>query len=289
MTGDPPHRSERNPTHARNSDRAPARPEVVVVGSAETIDKLADRLVDCGCAIAREPIIQLRANTDGALESAVDRLRAGAVDWLVFLSRPAATFLTERLVAAGTTAPAVVARPSTAPTRVAVVGAGTAEVARALNWPVDLVAPDSTAAGLVRALATHPGINGASVLLPRSAVADDAVLDPLRAAGANVTVVAAYDNHAAAIDADAWRERVNLVEDLIIVFLSSSSVDALHQRLSEPDPPILIDRTRMIAIGPSTAATIESHDWPVTAIAEPHTIDGVVEAVARMLGNTGSP
>jgi uroporphyrinogen-III synthase len=58
------------------------------------------------------------------------------------------------------------------------------------------------------------------------------------------------------------------VEADLALLMSASSVRALQTRLP------------VIAMGPQTAAEAEAHGFEVVAVASPHTIDGLVDAVA---------
>ena len=66
-----------------------------------------------------------------------------------------------------------------------------------------------------------------------------------------------------------------------ISFTSSSTVDnfcdALGSALPEPRPPV-------VSIGPVTTRTASARGLRVDAEADPHTIDGLVEALVRLLG-----
>src|SRR5690606_17770329 len=112
-----------------------------------------------------------------------------------------------------------------------------------------LVAPEYVAESLVEALLERAGGTLGRVLLARAKVARDVVPERLRAAGAQVDVVAAYETHSVS-GADAER-LAHLVEtDVDVVLLTSSSmvsslVDALGARAVE-----LLNERTIACIGP---------------------------------------
>jgi uroporphyrinogen-III synthase len=113
------------------------------------------------------------------------------------------------------------------------------------------------------------------VLLAQAADARPVVAVGLRAAGWDVEEVEAYrtvparpsrDLLAAARGADA------------ITFTASSTVRA-YLDAAGPDavPPVVV------CIGPVTAATARDAGLPVTAVADPHTVDGLLAALVDAL------
>ena len=60
------------------------------------------------------------------------------------------------------------------------------------------------------------------------------------------------------------------VDAELAVLTSASNVRALRSRLP------------VVAIGPQTAAEAQAHGFDVVAVANPHTLDGLVEAVASL-------
>ncbi len=153
---------------------------------------------------------------------------------------------------------------------VAAVGPGTAAALVGLGWRVAMIADRSIAEGLLESFASmSPG----RILLPQAADARTVLADGLRTMGWDVTAVVAYRSVpvkpsaadvAAATGAHA------------IVFTSSSTVSAWVST-GAPVPSIVV------SIGPATSETARLAGITVTTEAAPHTLDGVMSALASAL------
>jgi uroporphyrinogen-III synthase len=157
---------------------------------------------------------------------------------------------------------------------IAAVGPGTAAGLRAWRLVADLVPDRSVAEGLLEAFPDPPR-PGARVLLPRAAEGRDVLAEGLRAAGWDVDAVEAYrtvplpisgPDREAAQGADA------------ICFTSGSTVRGFVAAAGADSVP-----SRVVCIGPTTAAAAVAADLQVAAVAEPHTIDGLIDALVQVL------
>jgi len=160
------------------------------------------------------------------------------------------------------------------PRWIAAVGPATARAAERAGLRVDRVPPRALGRSLALALGD---LQGQRVFYPHADLAPPDLADALREAGATVDAVIAYRNRepqgAAAALASA------LPVDWILL-LSGSAARRLAAHLPGPLPA----PTRVVAIGPSTAAEAERVGLPVHAIADPHTVDGLLAAVAALRG-----
>ena len=135
----------------------------------------------------------------------------------------------------------------------------------------DLVPDQYIAEAVAEAFPDGPG----RVLLPRAAVARDALPDQLRAKGWDVEVVEAYRTHAAQPDAAAL---VAASKADAITFTSSSTVtNFLSVAGLDAVPPVVV------CIGPVTAQTARTAGIDVDVVADEHTIDGLVRALVGAL------
>jgi len=126
---------------------------------------------------------------------------------------------------------------------------------------------------------------GEKVLIPRSAQARDVLPDTLQSAGYEVDAVDVYDN-VPAEEHTSWI--VDMLESgdiSIITFASSSSVryfvEAL-QRYGVTEPEQLINRYKVVCIGPITEATAREHRLAVSATAREATIASMLETLTEM-------
>ena len=248
-------------------EAVPDRPldgvRVVVTRAREQAGVLADALTDRGATAVCVPVIEIVAPVDGgaALRDCLARLCQG--DWLVITSPNGATKVSEALESV----------PLNPGVSVAVIGPGTAGRAQDLGIRVDLIPDTSIAEGLLEAMPL-PSRADATVLLARAAQARRLLPEELRKRGWTVHDVAAYRTVGIpASDADMSACR----QSDVVAFTSSSTVSHLHRGVGAENLPGMI-----ACIGPATAATARSLGLTVDVEAEPHTIDGLVDAIVNL-------
>ncbi|MGH9152144.1 MAG: uroporphyrinogen-III C-methyltransferase, partial [Acidimicrobiales bacterium] len=154
---------------------------VVVTRARHQAPELARRLEAAGARVLVVPTIAVAGPADGGagLERAASRLRT--YSWVAFTSTNAV----------GRFFPLLRDARAFGPARVAAIGQGTAEALARHGVVADLVPARSVAEGLVEVFPDPPD-GGGTVLLPRAAVAREALPDGLRARGWDVEVVEAY-------------------------------------------------------------------------------------------------
>jgi uroporphyrinogen III methyltransferase/synthase len=252
---------------------------IVVTRAREQASELVARLTALGAATVEVPAIAVAEPADGgaALAAAVDRLAAGAYDWLVLTSPNGARRLLAALRAAGRDARAL------GSTRLAAIGSGTADVLAAANLVADLVPPRFVAESL---LASFPGtgegdVATGRVLLARAAVARDVLPEGLAERGWKVDVVEAYRTGPAPLDE---RAATALADAEIVTFTSSSTVtNFVATAGAGAVPPVVA------AIGPVTAATARDHGLSVDIEAGVHSLDGLVDALCAWAASHPPP
>jgi uroporphyrinogen III methyltransferase/synthase len=240
---------------------------VVVTRAREQVSELTARLETLGAAVVELPAI--------AIEPAEFRLPdLRGLAWLVFTSANGVdAFFDRGLAAAGLDARALGA------IRVAVIGPGTERALAARGVHADLVPSRFVAESLLAAFPDPPAV-GARVVIARAEQARDVLPDGLRARGYDVDVVGVYRTRPAEAD-PAVVERVRNGAVDAITFTSSSTVVNLCDVLGTvPDPQPLV-----VSIGPVTSEAVRDRGLRVDAEADPHTIDGVVDALVTALAS----
>lgn len=201
------------------------------------------------------------APLDGALQDIVD----GEYEWMILTSPAGVEAIDTRLVELGIAPPL--------PVKVATIGTSTAEVLeRDLHMTPDLVPTRFTSETLGREFPPGRG----RVLLPRVDIAPPGLEEDLEAKGWTPVRVTAYrTRHPDDLPADA---RAALDEGRVdaVVFTSSSTAEGFAQAAG------VDHHLKVVAIGPVTARTAEDLGFVVDAVAETHTIEGVVEACMRL-------
>jgi uroporphyrinogen-III synthase len=236
-------------------DRPLSGRRIVVTRPAER-GMLATMLRMQGADVVELPLIGIADPDDGgeALTAALADL--GAYNWLVVTSPAGGARVAAALAGARPGAPLVAA-----------VGVATGE---SLGREPDLVPGRQIAEALVDAFPHGHG----RVLLARAAEARSVVPIGLRAKGWQVDDIVAYRTvtiehgpmPAAAASADA------------VVFASGSQVRAWAHNFGTTTPP------ESIAIGPVTAGVAAEVGVAITAVAQHHSLTGLVEAVVARCG-----
>jgi uroporphyrinogen-III synthase len=155
------------------------------------------------------------------------------------------------------------------------VGPGTADALAAAGLACDLVPRRAVAEGLLAEFPAPSGA-GAAVLVAQAAAARPVLVDGLRAAGWDVTVVATYETRPRPAD-PARRPELRAAD--AVVFAAGSAVRAVVDAYGRDDLPGVV-----VCMGPITADAAEAAGLAVTSVADPHTLEGLVAATARALG-----
>jgi uroporphyrinogen III methyltransferase / synthase len=235
---------------------------VVVTRTREQASELSAGLAALGATPIEMATIAVAEAGDGgaALREAVARL--SSYDWVVLTSANSV----ERLFGALTDARAL------AGVRVAAIGAGTAAALSAHGVAADLVPQGYVGEALVEAF--RPLGGGGRVLLPRAAVARDVVPDGLREIGFEVDVVEAYRTVRPELS-PALLASVAAAD--AVTFTASSTVTGFLELAGLARiPPVVA------CIGPITAATARQAGVKVDAVAEEHSIAGLLAALVSL-------
>ncbi len=227
---------------------------IVVTRAREQASELRERLERLGAEVVEVPAGTIVDEPDVDLAAGVP-----GADWIVFSSSNAVRAVTAQLHDArafGTS-------------RVAVIGPGTAAVLAAFGVVADLVPPRNVAEGLVDVFPVGSG----RIFLPQAAGARPVLADGLRAKGWDVEVVTAYRTVPLPLDD---RARALAATADAITFTSSSTVTNFVAAAGNSSVPAVV-----ISIGPATSTTARELGLTVSVEADPHTLDGLVDAVLR--------
>jgi len=241
---------------------------VIVTRARAQASELAERLRRLGAEAIEVPVIRIEAKPDGPeLSSAIDRLAAGAYDFVCLTSPNGAELLLEALARRGLDA------RSLAGTTLAAIGPGTADALAKFGLQADAVPERSIAEALADELRKR-GVDGKRVLLARASEARAVLPEALTEAGAEVDVVALYDTVPQALDEELLAE---IRKADYITFTSSSTVRCFLEALGRSGrvPP----SARVVSIGPITSQTAREGGIEVHAEAKRHDIDGLVQAL----------
>jgi uroporphyrinogen III methyltransferase/synthase len=239
---------------------------IIVTRAREQASGLVERLAALGAATVELPVIEIGEPADGGHALREAAARVGAYDWVTFTSANAVGRLFAALGDVGRDTRAL------ADSKVAAIGPGTAEALAAAGVRADLVPERFVAESLLEAFPAGPG----RVLLPRAAVARDALPAGLAERGWAVDVVEAYRTVVGQPPPEALAAAATASA---VTFTSSSTVtNYLAVAGDLPVPPVVA------CIGPITADTARAAGLTVDVVAAEHTIDGLVGALVEVFG-----
>jgi uroporphyrinogen-III synthase/uroporphyrinogen III methyltransferase/synthase len=246
---------------------------VLVTRAAHQAGKLSEGLRALGAEPVEVPVLEIRPPASfEPLDRALRELNG--YDWLILTSANTVRALIERAAELGFS----FAPPATL--KVAAVGEATAVSAHKAGLAVSLVPEAYVAESLVESLAGQ--VAGKRILLARAAIARDVIPDALRAAGARVDVVDAYENIMPA-DAPAQLRAVLASGIDAATFTSSSSVTHLAEAARAAGIPFPFADVAAISIGPITSKTLRDFGWEPATEANPSDIQGLIAAVRASL------
>jgi uroporphyrinogen III methyltransferase/synthase len=229
-------------------------------------EELAEALEARGARVVRLPTIEIGPPSDpGPLEAAARG--ESDYDWMIFTSANGVLALKEASVRVDSNIGRAVGEA-----RVCCVGPATAQAAEAAGLSVSLIPEIHVAEGVVDVLAASADIRGLRMLLPVAAGARDVLPRGLRALGAVVVDVAAYETMPVE---EADEGMLALLQDGVdlVTFTSPSSVRGFSRLVD--GPPV----APAAVIGPVTASAARDHGYDVTVQAGDFTVMGLVEAV----------
>jgi uroporphyrinogen III methyltransferase/synthase len=163
--------------------------------------------------------------------------------------------------------------------RLYAIGPKTEQAVNKLGIRVDVVPEDFVAESLIESLGKE-NIKGKKFLLPRAAVAREALPDQLRAQGAGIDVAPAYQTVRPQTDPKELVRRIQEGSIDAVTFTSSSTVTHFMELIGTKLKPQL-EKIAVACIGPVTAKTAEQAGLKVDIRAEEYTVDGLIAALEK--------
>jgi uroporphyrinogen-III synthase len=250
---------------------------IVVTRAREQAGDLVRALQEHGAEAVIAPVIRIQPLDNlGPLRAALTGL--SAYRWVVFTSQNAVQIVFDRLVAWGLT-PRVFSS-----TAVAAIGTATADALTLRGVVPALVPSEFVAEALAEALIQHSrgSLVGARVLIPSAEEAREALAEGLRRHGAEVETIAVYRTVPMQTDLSRLATDITIGRIDAVTFTSSSTVRSFVDLVGRP--AATSGRFVAATIGPVTAGTARELGLQNIIEAEPHTVPGLVESLARRFG-----
>ncbi len=237
-------------------------------GNAEFADKIRSR---GGNPIEFATIkIKPLTNTNRFLRAIV---KLAEFDWIIFTSSNGVEIVFNFLRVLGKDARFL------GSAKVAAIGSETAATLSEFGIKADFVPTIFTSKELGKQLAAFWKLHGKKVLLLRSQIASDELIDWLSRAGAEIENVPVYRISTVKGKCDWLIEKIKAGFIDWLIFASSSSVRAFFEQI--PADVVKSSCARVASIGPVTSEQLKSLDVRVDVEASEHTIDGLLDAIEQ--------
>ena len=242
-------------------------------GKRIVITRPADQVIDFASELALEgatplvmPVIQTAVVADlGPVRATV--AQSARFDWILFTSVNAVRYFFDLLPVEQAVYKAILGG-----THVAAVGTATAACLEAMGVQVHVTPEKFTGVALAAAI---PGLLGARVLLPRSALGSAELPWRLAESGAEVTDLPIYTTVNAPLSAADLAQLAEGVD--AVTFTSGSTVRGLVEAVqATPRAMAALTRACIACIGPSTASAVKELGLDVAVVAREHTVSGLI-------------
>ncbi len=227
----------------------------------------------------------------GALERAV--LELSSYDWLVATSARAVRALVLAIRRAGVSVPEARA----CGLKICAVGPRTGEALARSGLAPDVLPARFHAEGVVRSILSQSEGKCLRVLFPRAEEGREVIPRRLRGAGAEVQVVAAYRTVPVPGAGASLAALVSEGGVDALTFTASSAARLFVQAwaahrverpgVERPDRLGIPEGVGVLALGPSTAATLRARGVTVDRVANPYTFEGLLGALADWAAVSG--
>lgn len=244
----------------------------ILVGRARhQASSLSAGLRSLGATVVEIPFIEIRKpRSFQPLDNALNNLQT--YDWLILTSANGVEAMWDRCRKLRLT------RRHFQHLQIAAIGPATKRALAKHGLTVKMVPEEYVAESVVKGL--RDKVNGKRVLLVRAKVARDVIPEELRAAGAEVDVVEAYET----VVPKKSRERLRVLmkhstrRPHLVTFTSSSTARNFAELVGKARARSL-KNVQFASIGPVTSATLRELEMPVAIEAREFTMGGLIRAI----------
>jgi uroporphyrinogen-III synthase len=256
----------------RPNEKHPLAGTRILVGRARhQAGSLSSGLRSLGASVVEIPFIEIRRpQSFQPLDDALKSIHS--YDWLILTSANGVEAMWQRL------GKLRIPRTKLKLLQIAAIGPATKNAIVKHGLKVQMVPEEYVAESVVKGLRDKVG--GKRVLLVRAKVARDVIPEELRAAGALVDVIEAYET----VVPEKSRQRLrSLLQNRarrphVVTFTSSSTARNFSELLGNSRARKLTD-VQFASIGPVTSATLRDLDLPVAIEAKEFTMAGLIRAI----------
>lgn len=240
---------------------------IIVTRAESSAGALSEQLEELGAQVDEFPVIRFVPPPDtDALDSGISEL--DSFDWVLFTSANGVEWFLKRVFDTGRDVRAL------GNAKLGAIGPKTAAALEDLKLRVDYVPSEYVAEAVVREFPEDPA--GKRILIPRVLEAREELPEGLRARGAEVSVVAAYETVVDESSAEPLGKRLAEEPVDIITFTSASTVHNFFSLIGDTELPAGVVAA---CIGPITAEAAKVHGLSNIVTASEYTIEGLVDSL----------
>ncbi len=248
---------------------------ILITRPARASKQLSRTLESMGATTIEMPTIEIAEPTSyERVDQAIGNLKQ--YDWVIFTSVHGVRYFVDRMSNLSVSLEALRS------VKVAAIGSTTRAALRLAGREPDFTPREY----LSERLALEIGdVRGKKFLLPRSDMASERLPQLLRERGGLVDEVSMYrtivpPKLSSKTLSDILQNGVDLV-----LFTSPSTVRNFVQNMNHDDLAFYLKKLKVACIGPITREAAETSGMEVRAMANTHTVDGLVEAIVNEIGN----
>ncbi len=243
------------------------RPKTVILTrSREGNEELSSRVREIGLSPVAVDSLAFSPPADWSkVDSALRRL--ATFDWLLLTSATGVRFFLARAAHVG------LRMPWEGKPAIAAVGPKTSSALAAAGLQVNFVPSSFRTLALGDEITTEDGLRA---LVLRAEIADEELLEKLRARGFDVETVTLYSTATPRVE-----DSKDFGDASFIVFASPSAVRGFCSRISPGELPRL-RKSKAVCIGPVTEAAAKDNGFTDTITPQVFTLDAVIEELARL-------
>jgi len=240
---------------------------IIVTRAESSAGVLTEMLEELGAQVDEFPVIKFIAPTDIApLDEAISKL--AEFDWVIFTSANGVEWFVNRLTETGKDIRVL------GSAKLGAIGPKTAAALAELRLRVDYVPSEYIAEAVVREFPED--VAGKKILIPRAQEAREELPQGLRARGADVRVVSAYETVTDTLCAEELAQRLREEALDAVTFTSASTVRNFMSLMSGTR---IAENVIAACIGPITADAARASGFTNIIMASEYTIEGLVEAL----------
>lgn len=275
--------------------------EVIVTRPKHSAKGMVSSLTTLGAMVIEAPLIEIVPPPQPkALKKRLLHLVNSAeldVDWLLLTSVNAARITLDTLGEISLTeGNRILQNLINRGLKIACVGEKTSHYLTQRSIEVAVTPKHYVAEGLFEALSNEQ-LRGIKILFPRALKAREWLIEQLFAQGADVELIPAYQTLSKALPEDLKQKlRTPPVKGMkrFLTFTSDSTAKALLKQWEEDgqietNRPLnqqsILCHAQVCVIGPSVARYLTQQGIKIDAIADPHTVEGMIQALIHLMGS----